>query len=84
MTSCLRAYGSVPLRLLLCCSMVVVCAGVSGAGEWWLIRANYIISQQLAHILYLVKTSLRQISPICVLCRGLVLYQPFHVKDPYY
>lgn len=62
MTSWLRTHGSVPLRLLLCCSVVAVCAGASGAGEWRLIRANYIISQQLAHILYLVKTSLRNIS----------------------
>lgn len=48
MTSWLRTCGTVTLRLLLCCSVVAVCAGASGAGEWRLIRANYIRSPQLA------------------------------------
>lgn len=61
MTSWLRACGSVPLCLLLCC-LAAPRAEASGAGEWRLIRANYIISQQLARILYLVKASLRNIS----------------------
>lgn len=60
MTSWLRACGSVPLCLLLCC-LAAPRAEASGAGEWRLIRANYIISQQLARILYLVKASLRNI-----------------------
>lgn len=40
MTSFLRAYGSVPLCVLLC-SALALCAQDPGAGELKLIRANY-------------------------------------------
>lgn len=61
MTSWLHTY-SFPQCLLLCYLVVVICAEASSAGEWKLIMANYIISQELACIVYHVKSSLRNIS----------------------
>lgn len=58
MTSFLRAYGSVPLCVLLC-SALALCSQDPGAGELKLIRANYRRSQQLPYIFYLVKRTLR-------------------------